>query len=146
MSSSFFINMSASHLFLSKEYSEEQRYSYKGYTNNYTNKLVERGTKTLQIAICLKKNCQREKLIIVVAWATLITNSTLWHKASAHLPREKESASGRSEKGSGTCCQSWSGSPFGSLVLKNTVLVTQVASIMNLSDLYQWSGKTWSAY
>lgn len=62
-------------------------------TCNYTNKLVERGTKTLQIAICLKRGIAREREITTVAWATLITDSTSGHKAC--WPREKESVSGR---------------------------------------------------
>lgn len=64
-------------------------------TCNYTNKLVERGTKTLQIAICLKRGLAREREITRVAWATLITDSTSGHKARARWPREKESVSGR---------------------------------------------------
>lgn len=61
-------------------------------TCNYTNKLAERGTKTLQIAMCVKR---REREITRVAWATPVTGSTSGRKAGACRPREKQSASGR---------------------------------------------------
>lgn len=64
-------------------------------TCNYTNKLVERGTKTLQIVMRLKRGIAREREITMVAWATPITDSTSGHKARTRWPREKESVSGR---------------------------------------------------
>lgn len=42
-----------------------------------------------------KGNCQRERDITVVAWATPIADSTSGHEAGAHCPREKELVGGR---------------------------------------------------
>lgn len=103
MPSSFFMNMSVSHFFLSKTTVKGRRkifiwgYSCKGLTMTckYTNKLVERGTKTLQIAVCLKRGFAKERKITTVAWATPITDSRSGHKARACWPREKELARGR---------------------------------------------------
>lgn len=81
MHSSFFINMSVSHLFFSKNTVKDKDIHTRGTQITTQISQWKGEPKLYRVAICLKLNCQGEKLITVVAWATLITNSTLWHKA-----------------------------------------------------------------
>lgn len=64
---SFFMNMLMSHVFLSTTVKGQRKIFSCGYpcegqtmTCNYTNMLAERGTKTLQIAMCVKRR-ERER-------------------------------------------------------------------------------------